>query len=305
MMLPAYTSYCGTGHSSQGFGKAERYCMKIIVAKSAGFCFGVKRAIKIALDTAGQGGRVEMLGDIVHNEDVVRQVEVAGIKKIEALGDGRGKTLLIRAHGAARGIIREAEQRGYRIVDATCPMVKEIHSIVADFDKRGLRVIIIGDALHDEVQGICGQVDRPVFVIDAVEHIPWDALQGIKRAGVVVQSTKRPQSMQAIVDALRPGFEELEVCNTICQATIKRQEEIKLLPEQCDIVLVIGSRSSANTKRLYEIAHDLNPRTYWISSSGEIEPAWFDNAGSVGITAGASTPRETIDDVVQFLEQAC
>ena len=278
--------------------------MKITVAQSAGFCFGVKRAIKTALDTARQGDSVEMLGDIVHNEDVVQQVEVAGIKKIEELGDGRCKTLLIRAHGSARQKIDEAERRGYRIVDATCPMVKEIHTIAADFDKRGLRVIIIGDTFHEEVQGICGQIDTPAFIIDAVEHIPWGDLQGVEKAGVVVQSTQKAENMQAIVDALRTRIMELEVCNTICKATTKRQQEIKILPKQSDVVLVIGSRSSANTKRLYEIARDLNPRTYWIQSENDIELSWFTGAESIGITAGASTPRETINDIVQFLEKA-
>lgn len=278
--------------------------MNITVASSAGFCFGVKRAIRIALETAGQGDSVEMLGDIVHNERVVQQAEHAGIIKIEKLGDGRGKTLLIRAHGAARQVFDEAAQRGYRIVDATCPMVKEIHTIAADFERRGLRVIIIGDALHDEVQGICGQIDAPAIIVDAVEHIPWQAIAGIEQAGVVVQSTKRGETVQAIVDELRPKFRNLEVCNTICQATIKRQQEIKLLPKQNDVVLVIGSRSSANTKRLYEIATELNPRTHWIQSDSDMDLAWFDAATSIGITAGASTPWETIDEVAQFLEKS-
>lgn len=278
--------------------------MRITVAESAGFCFGVKRAIRIALETAGKGDSVEMLGDIVHNENVVEQVEHAGIVKIEKLGDGKGKTLLIRAHGAARQVFAEAVKRGYRIVDATCPMVKEIHTIAADFDRRGLRVIIIGDEDHDEVQGICGQIDAPALIVDDVEHIPWQAVAGIEQAGVVVQSTKREETVQAIVEALRPKFKQLEVCNTICQATIKRQQEIKLLPKHNDVVLVIGSRSSANTKRLYEIARELNPRTHWIQSEGDVDLAWFDAAATIGITAGASTPRKTIDEVVRFLEES-
>ncbi len=277
--------------------------MKITVAPSAGFCFGVRRAIKTALDTARQGVRVEMLGDIVHNEDVVRQVEAAGVRKVDALGDGRGKTLLIRAHGAAKHIVEDAQRRGYSIVDATCPMVKEIHTIVDDFHKRGLHVIIIGDGDHEEVQGIRGQIDAPVTIIDSAEHIPWAEVEGVERAGVVVQSTQKAENVQAIVDALRPHFKELEVCNTICKATTTRQQEIKTLPKGCDVVLVIGSRSSANTLRLYEIARDLNPRSYWIQSKDDIDPAWFEGSATVCITAGASTPQATIDDVVGFLEQ--
>jgi 4-hydroxy-3-methylbut-2-en-1-yl diphosphate reductase len=276
--------------------------MRITVAPSAGFCFGVRRAIKTALDTARQGVRVEMLGDIVHNEDVVRQVESAGVRKVDELGDGMGKTLLIRAHGAAKQIVDDAQQRGYSIVDATCPMVKEIHTIVQDFHKRGLCVIIIGDADHEEVQGIRGQIDTPVVIIDSAERIPWYDLKSVERAGVVVQSTQKAENVRAIVDALRPHFNEFEVCNTICKATTTRQQEIKTLPKECDVVLVIGSRSSANTRRLFELARELNSRSYWIQSKDDIDLAWFEGAATVCITAGASTPQETIDDVVGFLD---
>ncbi len=278
--------------------------MKITVAPSAGFCFGVRRAIKTALDTARQGIRVEMLGDIVHNDEVVRQVEAAGVRKVDTLGDGRGKTLLIRAHGAAKQIVEDAQRRGYSIVDATCPMVKEIHTIVDDFHKRGLQVVIIGDGDHEEVQGIRGQIDVPVTIIDSVEHIPWEDLKGVERAGVVVQSTQKAENVAAIVDALQPHFKEFEVCNTICKATTTRQQEIKTLPKGCDVVLVIGSRSSANTRRLYEIARELNPRSYWIQSKDNIDLAWFEGAATVCITAGASTPQATIDAVVSFLEKS-
>ena len=277
--------------------------MKITVAQSAGFCFGVRRAIKTTLDMALQGHRVEMLGDIVHNEDVVRQVLAAGVRKVEALGDGTGTTLLIRAHGAAKNIVDEAQRRGYSIVDVTCPMVKEIHTIVDAFHRRGLRVIIIGDGDHEEVLGIRGQVDAPVIIIDSAGNIPWDDVKGIERAGVVVQSTQKAENVQAIVDALQPHIRELEVCNTICKATTTRQQEIKTLPKENDVVLVIGSQSSANTRRLYEIACDLNPRSYWIQSKDDIDVSWFEGALSVGITAGASTPQEAIDAVVGFLEE--
>ena len=277
--------------------------MKITVAQSAGFCFGVRRAIKTALDTARNGVSVEMLGDIVHNDDVVRQVEAAGVSKVERLGHGTGKTLLIRAHGAAKNIVADAQRRGYRIVDATCPMVKGIHTNVDDFDKRGLRVIIIGDGDHEEVQGISGQIDAPVIIIDSVGHIPWENLKGVERAGVVVQSTQKVENVQAIVAALRPHIRELEVCNTICKATATRQQEIKTLPLENDVVLVIGSQSSANTRRLYEIARDLNPCSYWIQSQDDIDISWFKGAETVGITAGASTPQKTIDTVVRFLKK--
>jgi 4-hydroxy-3-methylbut-2-enyl diphosphate reductase len=275
--------------------------MKIAVAQSAGFCFGVKRAIKMALDTAREGCPVEMLGDIVHNEHVVERIEASGIHKIDRLRDGAGRKLLIRAHGAAKSVFDEARRLGYSVVDATCPMVKEIHHIVEDFSGRGLQVIIIGDPQHEEVQGICGQIPEPVIIIDSASAVDPRRLRGIARAGVVVQSTQTADNVRAIVEVLRGLIGELEVRNTICRATTRRQQEIQTLPLENEVVLVIGSRSSANTRRLYELARALNPRAYWIQSRDDIDPAWFAGAASVGITAGASTPQETIDAVVASL----
>jgi len=276
--------------------------MKISVAKSAGFCFGVKRAIKTALDTVSQGKAVEMLGDIVHNEDVVRQIEAAGIRKVNHLSSGQGKILLIRAHGAARKIAVSAHDLGYTIVDATCPMVKEIHTIVQDMEKQGYRIIIIGDRDHEEVEGIKGQLCSEALVVDCVDTIPHDWIASIERAAVVVQSTQNLESVQRIVEVLRRDVKELKFYNTICKATTKRQNEIKTMPLENDVMLVIGSKTSANTKRLYEISKSLNKRSYWIQSSDNIDQAWFTDAQTVGVTAGASTPEETINRIVAFLK---
>lgn len=275
--------------------------MKITVAESAGFCFGVKRAIKIALDAVANGEHVEMLGDIVHNEDVVRQIEAAGIKKIKRLTHGRGKVLLIRAHGAAREVFEKARAHGYRIVDATCPMVKEIHTIVRKSEQQGYRCIIIGDRDHEEVLGIQGQLEKKALVIDRIESIPRRMPPGFSRAAVVVQSTQNIETVMPVVEELRNRISDLRFHNTICRATRIRQKEIKTLPLQNDVMLVIGSRTSANTKRLYEIARSLNVRSYWIQRASDINPTWFEGATTVGITAGASTPEETIKDVVKAL----
>jgi len=276
--------------------------MKISVAKSAGFCFGVKRAIKTALDTVSQGNPVEMLGDIVHNEDVVRQIEAAGIRKVNHLSSGQGKILLIRAHGAARKITASARDLGYTIVDATCPMVKEIHTIVQDREAQGSSIIIIGDRDHEEVEGIKGQLCSEALVIDNVENIPHDRIASIDRAAVVVQSTQNLERVLSIVEVLKGHIQELEFYNTICKATTTRQNEIKTMPLGNDVMLIIGSKTSANTKRLYEISKSLNRRSYWIQSTDTISPAWFKDVQTVGVTAGASTPEETINSVVAFLK---
>ncbi len=277
--------------------------MKIHTAKSAGFCFGVKRALAIALDTAASCRKVCMLGDIVHNENVVRQVERAGIVKIQRLGAGAGKTLIIRAHGAGRATFREARRRGYRIIDATCPMVKEIHTIAQALEDQGRTVIVIGDRLHDEVRGITGRLKKKAIIVDTARNLPAARLRGVKKAGVIVQSTQNLEDVSAIVRKLNGLIPDLEFHNTICRPTRIKQDEIKKIPLKNDVMIIIGSRHSANTKRLYEITKNLNKHSHWINAADELRPAWFRGAKNVGVTAGASTPESTIREVVA--EIAC
>lgn len=272
--------------------------MKIHLAKSAGFCFGVRKAITIALETAKTKKPIFMLGDIVHNEEVVRQIQRAGIKKIGRLGKGKGKTLLIRAHGCSRKTLDKALKSGYTVIDATCPMVKEIHKIARKLENSGYRVVIIGDRLHDEVQGIAGQLKSKAIIIDKLEDIPAK-IKMIKQAGVIVQSTQNLDNVLKILDALRKYIPRVQFHNTICNPTRIKQGEVKSMPLENNLMIVIGSKTSANTKRIYEIAKPLNKNSYWINSAKEIKKSWLNNAKSVGITAGASTPESTIDEVIQ------
>ena len=283
----------------------EYTLMKINLAKSAGFCFGVKRAIDIALKTAASGRNIYMLGDIVHNEDVVRQIEGSGIKKIKRISSGKDKTLLIRAHGTGLKTFKKAKQSGYAIIDATCPMVKEIHKIAHDMEEKGYAIIVIGDKLHDEVHGICGQLKGKAIVIDEIKRIPVKTLKKIRKACVVSQSTQNLEKVLTIVDALRPRIADLRFFNTICKPTRMRQEETKRLPIENDVVIIIGSKNSANTKRLYEISKRLNKRSYWVGSKKDIRRSWFRGARTVGITAGASTPDSTTKDIIAYLKQIC
>lgn len=276
--------------------------MKVNLAKTAGFCFGVKRALKIALETSKQNKKVYMLGDIVHNEDVVNQINKAGIKKIERLSCGKGKNLLIRAHGISNNIKLKARNLGYEIIDATCPMVKEIHKIARDMEQKGYRIIIIGDKKHDEVQGIIGQLKQKALVIDSIQAIPLSKIKKIKKACVVVQSTQNIDKVTKIIETITPNLKELEFFNTICMPTRIKQEEIRKMPLENDVMLVIGSKTSANTKRLYEISRSLNNRTYWIGSKKEIKTGWFKDAKKVGVTAGASTPDLTTQDIISYLK---
>ncbi len=273
--------------------------MKITIAKSAGFCFGVRRALNIALEAVASGRDVCMFGDIVHNEVVVDKMMASGIKKIKRLGNGRGKTLLIRAHGAGRKTIADAKRAGYVIIDATCPMVKEIHAIAKKLELDKRTVIVIGDKEHDEVRGIIGGLKTRPVIISSRSDILIDRLKKIRRAGIVVQSTQEEERVLAIVGCLRERVKDLIFKNTICNPTRTKQREAKTLSEENDVVIVVGSKSSANTKRLYQIARSLNRRTHWVNSPDEIKPAWFKGAASVGITAGASTPDEITQEIIK------
>jgi 4-hydroxy-3-methylbut-2-en-1-yl diphosphate reductase len=272
--------------------------MKINLAKSAGFCFGVRNAINTALAAANCKTPVFMLGDIVHNEEVVRQIQEKGIKKIRRLSCGKGKTLLIRAHGTGRHILKQARKSGYRIIDATCPMVKEIHKIARRLEGRGYRIIIIGDKSHNEVLGIIGQLRFPAIVIDKLKNTPLKTIKKIPRAGVVVQSTQDLDNIKPILELLQKHIPEVSFHNTICNPTREKQNEVKNMPLKNDLMVIIGSKTSANTKRIYEISRALNKNSYWVNNASEIKKKWLLNARNMGVTAGASTPESTIKEVI-------
>lgn len=272
--------------------------MKIELAKSSGFCLGVKRALLIAQRVAGQDNNVYMLGDIVHNEDVVREIKRAGIKKIKKLAKGKNKTLLIRAHGAAVKTFKKADQLSYKVVDATCPMVKEIHQIARDMEQKGYKIIVIGDRKHDEVQAISGQLKHKAIVIDSRKSIPVKTIRRIQKAAIVVQSTQNIEKVSQILGVLRHRIKELKFFNTICRPTRKKQQELKAMSLTNDAMIIIGSKTSANTRRLYEISKSLNLRSYWVQSKKEVKPEWFKEINSVGIAAGASTPDATTKEVI-------
>ncbi|RJP28081.1 MAG: 4-hydroxy-3-methylbut-2-enyl diphosphate reductase [Candidatus Omnitrophota bacterium] len=274
--------------------------MRINIAKSAGFCSGVKRAISIAFETARNKKSVCMLGDIVHNEDVTRNIQRIGVQKISKLGKGRDKILLIRAHGAPQKIIFEAIKSGYEIADATCPMVKEIHKIAKEKEKEGCDIIVIGDKNHEEVVGIIGQLKRKALVIQNINNTRADRLKN-KKLCVLVQSTQNSEKVLSLVDHLRKINPALEFFNTICRPTRIKQAEIKEMPAQNDVMIIIGSRRSANTRRLYEISRSINKNTYWVQSGKDVKKSWFENKKSVGITAGASTPDYTTKSVVSCI----
>jgi len=275
---------------------------KINVAKNAGFCFGVKRAVNIALEEAEKGQNVSMLGDIVHNEYVVKKISDAGVKvknNIDSISDG---VLLLRAHGTVPEIYEKAKGKGLQIVDATCPFVLDIHEHVKNLDKEGYQIIIIGDYGHDEVIGIASQVKNAI-VIACPEDVPKKIPGMISRMGVIVQSTQNIENARRTIMELIPKCRELKYIDTICGPTKRYQREIKMIPKENDVMIVVGSFTSANTSRLTEISKELNPRTYQVESEADILSEWFEGARTVGITAGASTPDWIIEEVVDKIKK--
>jgi 4-hydroxy-3-methylbut-2-enyl diphosphate reductase len=277
--------------------------MKIKLATSAGFCFGVKRAIQIAFQAARLGGKLEMLSDIVHNEDVVRDIAKAGIKRTNQLKKGKAKALLISAHGLPDKTILKARRLGYKIIDATCPMVKKIHRLASSMERQKRRIIIIGDKRHSEVKGVIGQLRGRARVFSSPAEVTGSATKGIKRAGVVVQSTQNIERVREILAKLSRYIDDLKFCNTICKPTSLKQGEIRKMPLENDVMLIIGSKTSANTKRLYKISRSLNKNSHWVQSDKDIRKAWLRKAKTMGITAGASTPDYTTNKVIRRIKQ--
>lgn len=275
--------------------------MKILLAKDAGYCFGVRDAVELAYDTAKTHGDVYMLGHIVHNENVVNALDDAGAKVVDSLEDiPNEKPILFRAHGTAVGTWDDAKSKNMNIVDATCPLVLEIHEEVKKLESEGRKIIIVGDHGHDEVIGIASQVKDPIIVATSKEA---KALRKTKRAGVVSQSTQTIENVQEIINIIMTKVFDLRFVNTICFPTKRNQTQIKELANRCDVMIVIGSFTSANSKRLTALAKERNKKSYQVTCANEIEPKWFNDAQIVGVSAGASTPDNIIDKVVTKIKE--
>jgi len=275
--------------------------MKILLAKDAGYCFGVRDAVNLAYDTAEQNGDVYMLGHIVHNENVVQDLDSAGAKVINSLDDvPEDKPILFRAHGTPVETWDDAYTKQINIVDATCPLVLEIHVEVKKLESEGRRIIIIGDHGHDEVVGIASQVKDAIIVSSPEEA---QALRKTKRAGVVSQSTQTIENVQEIINIIMTKVFDLRFVNTICYPTKRNQSQIKELANQCDVMIVIGSFTSANSKRLTALAKERNAHSFQVTCADEIDAVWFKDAETVGVSAGASTPDKIIDEVLTKIKE--
>ena len=274
--------------------------MKLIIAKDSGYCFGVRDAVDLAYKTAEESGDVYMLGNIVHNENVVKDLETVGAKVVRTLDDVPDKKpILFRAHGTSTDVWNKAKDKGMNIIDATCPLVKEIHNEVKALALEGRRIIIIGDHGHDEVIGIASQVKKSIIISSPEEA---QNLRKMKKVGIVSQSTQTIENVQTIINIIMTKAFDLRFVNTICFPTKRNQQQLKDLSKKCDVMLIIGSFTSANSKRLHQLALERNKKSYQVTCVDDIESGWFNNAETVGITAGASTPDSIIQDVVRYCE---
>ncbi len=274
--------------------------MKILIAKDAGYCFGVRDAVNLAYETAEDHGDVYMLGHIVHNENVVKDLDEAGAKVVRKLKDvPKGKPIMFRAHGTSTKVWEKAQKQNMNIIDATCPLVKEIHDEVIKLEKEGRKIIIIGDHGHDEVVGIASQIKDPIIVATPDEA---QKLRKMKKAGIVSQSTQTIENVQEIINILMTKVFDLRFINTICFPTKRNQQQLKDLSEKCDVMVVIGSFTSANSNRLTQLALERNDRSYQVTSADDLNSDWFNESDVVGITAGASTPDNIIKNVTEKIK---
>ncbi|MBT0665503.1 4-hydroxy-3-methylbut-2-enyl diphosphate reductase [Geobacter pelophilus] len=275
--------------------------MEIILAKQAGFCFGVKRATQMAFEAADMGGQTFTLGPIIHSPQVVQKLEDMGVKVLNDLGELDTGTIIIRSHGVTSGELEEAVRKELEIVDATCPFVKKAQEHVQSLSCAGYDVVVVGDADHPEVQGIVSYAMGKVYVVGSGDEAA--KLPRMSKIGVVAQTTQSFENLEDVVrQCLRRGS-ELRVFHTICDATAVRQDAAKDLAKQVDCVIVIGGFNSGNTKRLAEVCSEIQVRTHHIETADQLLPEWLEGVARVGVTAGASTPKWIIDEVIEMIEQ--
>jgi len=282
----------------------ETKLKKIILANHYGFCMGVKRAIKIALETGDAGpGPVNVIHEIVHNDAVVKDLADQGIGYVSEVTEAPGGTVIVSAHGASPSMFGEAAKRGLNVVDATCPLVIRIHKIIRKLIDNGYQIIHYGDIHHNETIGVVGQAPPGrVQVIGGVEALRTLKPNGRKYA-LTAQTTADVADFKKIGAEAKKLFRGIEVFDTICNATGQRQAAILQIAPEVQVMLVVGSTSSANSNRLRSISEAICGRAYLINSADALDETWLDGVETVGITAGASTPDFLVEKVISRLEK--
>ena len=278
--------------------------MEVVLAKSSGFCFGVKRAVDKVYEQTELDKTIYTYGPVVHNEEVVKSLEEKGVKvlenkeALEALTEG---SVIIRAHGVPPEIYQVIEEKGLECIDETCPFVKRIHNIVKKESENGRQIVIIGDPKHPEVEGIKGWSQTPATVIETQEEAMEFQTSGDGKLCIVSQTTFNYKKFQELVEIFQKKGYDIIVANTICNATEERQKEALELAGKADVMIVIGGIHSSNTRKLYELCKSKCDHTYYIQTLDDLQLELPDSVELVGITAGASTPNKIIEEVQNYV----
>ena len=278
--------------------------MNVELAKTAGFCFGVKRAVDTVYKQIEkhQSEKIFTYGPIIHNEEVIKDLRSHGVEVLndeEELKTADADVVVIRSHGVAKYIYDILEERGITCVDATCPFVKKIHKIVAEKSAEGSYIVIVGNGEHPEVQGIRGWVKKnaPVYVVKGAEEASLLPNFGKEKVCIVSQTTFNYNKFQELVEIIKQKGYDIVVLNTICNATEERQSEARKIASESEAMIVIGDRKSSNTQKLFEICKNECENTYYIQTSSDMDYSKLKSINNVGITAGASTPNNIIEEV--------
>ncbi len=277
--------------------------MEIERASEMGFCFGVRRAIELVEKAAGERGPLQTLGALVHNRQVVDRLELCGVSVAASLDELQGNIVAIASHGVGPEGMEQVRIRGFEVIDATCPFVRKAQVVAKRLGKAGFWVLVFGDAAHPEVRGVLGWAGENASASLEVPHL--DKLP--RRLGILCQTTQNQERfaefVAGVISHKSAKFTELRIFNTICDATSKHQVAALALAGRVDLMFVVGGQDSANTKRLARICADTGVTTYHIEAAAEVDPRWLRGHYRVGVTAGASTPDEVIDEVVRALEE--
>ncbi len=274
--------------------------MDVKIARTAGFCWGVRRTVDKVMEVADQAtGAVVTLGPIIHNPQAVARFREKGVETVSAVGEvGDGTTVVVRTHGAVREELERAKARGLEVVDGTCPYVKYPQAVAQRLSAEGYHVVIVGEAEHAEIKGVVSYVQGPCTVVKPGGPVP--ELEA-KKVAVIAQTTLIGAEFERVVGILALRHKEVRAVNTICSDTDERQGDARSLAREVDAVVVVGGKNSANTRHLAELCREIQPRTWHVETEGELDPAWFQGCRSVGLSAGASTPDWVIEGVATWL----
>ena len=277
--------------------------MEIIIAKNAGLCYGVKRALRLARKIREESsGPVTTLGELVHNPRIIQDLQKQGIASAEDPEKIPGGTVIIRSHGVAPEVYELLIKKKLTVVDATCPIVRQIQKRAARLARRGAEPVIVGNREHPEIKGLLGHSRGRAVVVETEAQA--QELPPLRKRSVLAQSTLDQDLFEKVVSRLMDRTSELTVFNTICRTTRVRQRATLELARLVDALFIVGGKSSSNTHTLFQLSHRLLPRTYFIESAAEIRPQMLAGAARIGISGGASTPPEAIDEAVQAIKNS-